>query len=73
VNRNVNVDVDRRYGYGGAVVAGALVAGAFIASLPPGCNTVVIDGISYYDCNNVYYVESFNGTEVVYESVPAPN
>jgi hypothetical protein len=72
VDRNVNVDVDDRRN-GGRYVAGALVAGAFISSLPSGCNTVVINGISYYDCNNVYYVESFQGTEVVYESVPAPN
>jgi hypothetical protein len=71
VNRNVNVDVDRRHG--GALIAGAVVAGAVIASLPPDCNTVFIDGVNYYDCNNEYYVESFQGTEVVYQPVPAPN
>ena len=71
VNRNVDIDVDRRYG--GAVVAGALVAGAVIASLPPECNAIFIDGVRYYDCGSEYYVESFDGGEVVYQSVPAPN
>lgn len=74
VDRNVDVDVHRRrYGYGGAVVAGAVVAGAFISTLPTGCNTVVINGIRYYDCGNTYYVESYQGTDVVYEAVDAPN
>ncbi len=74
VNRNVNVDVDRRYGRGsgGAVVAGAVIAGAFIATLPAGCNSVDINGIIYYDCNNTYYVQSYHGTDVVYEEVDAP-
>ena len=75
VNRNVNVDVDRRHGrrgYGGAVVAGAVIAGAFIATLPTGCNSVYINGIRYYDCNSTYYVQSYQGTDVVYEEVDAP-
>ena len=73
VNKNVNVDVDtdrRRYGAG--LVAGAVVAGAFISTLPAGCNTVNIDGVRYYNCGSTYYVESYQGTEVVYEPVDAP-
>jgi hypothetical protein len=76
VNKNVNVDVDvdRRHGrgYGGAVVAGAVIAGAIIATLPSGCNSVYINGIRYYDCNSTYYVQSYQGTDVVYEEVEAP-
>jgi len=51
----------------------SVVAGAFISTLPTGCNTVVINGIRYYDCDNTYYVESYQGTDVVYEAVDAPN
>lgn len=72
VNRNVDIDVNRRRGYGGAVVAGALVAGAFIATLPPDCTSISIDATLYYNCGGSYYIETFDGTEVVYQSVPAP-
>ena len=74
VDKNVNVDVDRRRGVGvGGVVAGAVVAGAVIASLPSGCRTVYVDDIGYYDCGGTFYVETYQGTEVVYSSVSDPN
>lgn len=77
VNRNVHVDVDRHWGYsGGAAVAavGAAVAvGAIVSSLPPDCRTIVVDGVSYRDCGGTYYVPSYDGPNVVYESVPPPS
>lgn len=77
INRNVNVDVDRHWGYsGGAAVAavGAAVAvGAIVSSLPPDCRTIVVDGVSYRDCGGTYYVPSYDGPNVVYEAVPPPS
>lgn len=79
INRNVNVDVDRHWGYGGvgvgaAVAVGTAVAvGAVVSTLPPNCTTVVADGVTYRNCGGTYYVPSYDGPNVVYEVVPAPS
>ena len=74
VNKNVNVDVDDRRGArAGAFVAGAVVAGAVIASLPSGCRTIYVDNIGYYDCGGTFYVQTYQGTDVVYSVVDNPN
>ena len=74
VNKNVNVDVDRRRGVGaGGFVAGAVVAGAVIASLPSGCRTIYVNNIGYYDCGGTFYVQTYQGTDVVYSVVDNPN
>jgi len=49
------------YGYGAPVVAGAVVVGAvavgtMVATLPRACNQVVVNGVVYQNCDNVYYV-----------------
>lgn len=79
VNRNVNVDVDRHWGYG-AVGAGAAVAvgtaiavGAVVSTLPPSCNTIVADGVTYQNCGGTYYVPRYDGPNVVYEVVAPPS
>lgn len=43
--------------YGGAAVVGAtaLAIGTVVATLPPSCRSVIVDGIRYYNCDNVYY------------------
>ena len=49
------------YGYGGAAVVGAAVVGAVVvgsvvATLPPACSQVVVNGVVYQNCDSVYYV-----------------
>jgi hypothetical protein len=79
INRNVDIDVDRHWGYGGvgvgaAVAVGTAVAvGAIVSTLPPNCTTVVADGVAYRNCGGTYYVPSYDGPNVVYEVVPAPS
>jgi hypothetical protein len=79
INRNVDIDVDRHWGYGGvgvcaAVAVGTAVAvGAMVSTLPPNCTTVVADGVAYRNCGGTYYVPSYDGPNVVYEVVPAPS
>ena len=46
----------------------ALAIGAVVESLPPNCQTIVIGGVPYYSCNNVYYRQDPRG----YIVVPAP-
>jgi len=46
--------------YRGAAVAGAAVVtavaiGTVVASLPPSCSTVVVDGVSYHNCSGTWY------------------
>jgi len=46
------------YGAGavaGAAVVGALAVGSIVASLPPRCNRVVVNGITYHNCDGAYY------------------
>jgi len=38
--------------------------------LPPGCQTVVIGGITYYLCDGVYYQAYIYGGQTVYMVVP---
>lgn len=47
--------------YGGAAVAGAAVVGAvavgtIVATLPPACREVVVNGVRYRNCDGVYYL-----------------
>lgn len=83
---DINVDVDNGWGGGwdddwGAFAAGAVIGGvtgaalaapSVVYALPPGCTTVVINGVAYQDCGGTYYQPSYQGADVVYQSVPAP-
>ncbi len=79
INRNVDIDVDRHWGYGGvgvgaAVAVGTAVAvGAMVSTLPPNCTTIVADGVAYRDCGGTYYLPSYDGPNVVYEVVSPPS
>ncbi|MCU7959871.1 MAG: hypothetical protein KZQ58_07700 [gamma proteobacterium symbiont of Bathyaustriella thionipta] len=51
--------------YGGAAVAGAvavtaIAVGTIVATLPPSCRTIDVDGIRYHECEGNYYVPSGN-------------
>jgi len=46
--------------YGGAAVAGAVVVGAvaigtIVATLPPACREVIVNGVRYKNCDGAYY------------------
>jgi len=86
VNRtNVNVNVHGGY-YGGyygggyyhpgpsvgAVVATAIVVGAVVASLPPNCTTIVVNGFAYQNCGGTYYQPRYSGSSVTYVVVNRP-
>jgi len=74
---SVHVDVDRHWGYpvgAAAVAVGTAVAvGAIVSTLPPSCNTVVTNGVTYRDCGGTYYAPRYDGPNVVYEVVSPPS
>lgn len=83
INRNVDVDVDHRWGYGdwdyrpGAVAAAAavttaVVVGSYYRSLPPNCATVYRGTIVYYQCGTSWYQPVYSGMAVQYVVVTAP-
>jgi len=73
----VHVDVDRHWGYpvgAAAVAVGTAVAvGAIVSTLPPSCNTIVANGVTYRDCGGTYYAPRYDGPNVVYEVVSPPS
>lgn len=82
INKNVNVDVDRRGGYYGrrynpiataaAVTATAVVVGSIVNSLPSNCTTVVTNNISYRQCGNSWYEPRYSGGSTSYVVVNSP-
>ncbi len=66
-----------RHGYnhyhGAAVVAGAAVVtaiaiGTIVATLPPSCSTLIVNGVTYHNCSGTYYAPS--GTQWVVVQAP---
>lgn len=78
INRNVNVhsDWDRHHYHpvarGVAVGVTAAAVGSVVYGLPGGCRTVVVNGIGYRDCGNVWYAPRYQGSQVVYVVVNQP-
>jgi len=59
--------------YGAPVAAaGTIAIGATVASLPPACQSVVVNGISYYYCGGTYYQAAYDGANLVYVVVAPP-
>jgi hypothetical protein len=60
------------YAYGaaatGAVVVGAVAVGTVVATLPPACSTVIVNGISYHNCAGTYYRPQ--GTQYIVVQAP---
>ncbi|HVK60110.1 MAG TPA: hypothetical protein VM432_01120 [Bdellovibrionales bacterium] len=52
-----------------AVVGAATIGAATMTSLPSECVNSVVNGITYSNCNGVYYQPSYSGTDVVYVKV----
>ncbi len=59
---------------GGAVAAtaAAVAVGTRVATLPPACTSVHVNGITYYNCNGTYYQPVYDGPNVVYVVVQNP-
>ena len=43
-----------------------LPVGSTVPYLPPNCNSTVINGQNYFNCNGVFYRAGFQGNQVVY-------
>ncbi len=56
-----------------AAAAVGLAIGATVASLPPACSNVVINGATYYNCSGTYYQRAYDGPNVVYVVVQPPH
>jgi hypothetical protein len=85
-NRNVNVNVNHRgYRHGccyhdnyhpvavaAAVTATAIVVGSMVNSLPPSCQTVIVNGFAYQQCGNTWYQPQISGSSTTYIVVNSP-
>ncbi len=52
--------------------AAAVAIGATFASLPSGCTSLVINGLTYYHCGGTYYQAAYDGPNIVYVVVDPP-
>jgi hypothetical protein len=55
-----------------APVASAVPIGTVVQGLPARCTAVVVNGMSYSDCEGVFYRAAFQGNNLVYVVVPKP-
>lgn len=55
-----------------AVTMTAAVIGSIVASIPPDCSTVIVNGISYSQCGNTWYQPQYYGSSVQYVVVNPP-
>jgi len=57
---------------GAAVGATAAAIGSYAYSIPPDCGTVIVNGMSYYQCGSTWYQPQYAGTDLQYEVVNPP-
>jgi len=57
---------------GAAAVGAALAVGTVIATLPPACETVIVNGYAYQRCGNTWYQPQYQGHSTVYVVVAPP-
>jgi len=50
----------------------AVPIGTVVPTLPSGCSSVAVQGANYFNCAGVYYMPSFQGTNLVYVVVEKP-
>ena len=84
VDRNIDIDVDVDHDWdhhhpvataaavGTAVAVTSAVVGSIVRSLPPNCQTIVVNGISYSQCGGTWYQPQYAGTTVQYVVVNPP-
>jgi len=54
------------------VVETPVVVGTSYTALPAGCTTIPYAGITYYNCDGIYYKPAFQGDSVIYTVVENP-
>jgi hypothetical protein len=52
--------------------ASAVPLGTVVYTLPDGCTSVAVSGVSYSDCGGVFYKAAFQGNNLVYVVVEKP-
>jgi hypothetical protein len=88
VDWDADVDVDHRYGgwgYGccyhpaataaaatAAAITTAAVIGSVVHSLPPSCEAISVNGLTYQQCGSTWYQPEFSGSTINYIVVNAP-
>jgi len=86
VDRDIDIDVDIDHDWdhdwdhpiataaavGTAVAVTSAVVGSIVRSLPPNCQTVVVNGVSYSQCGGAWYQPQYVGTTVQYVVVTPP-
>ena len=53
-------------------VVSAVPIGTVVQTLPAGCTSVVVNGVSYSDCGGAFYKAAFQGNNLVYVVVEKP-
>jgi len=53
--------------YYAAPVAYAPAVGTVVASLPPGCSSMSVNGTSYMNCGGVWYLPFYSGGALMYQ------
>lgn len=79
---DIDVDVDRGWDVGRAVATTAAVTataavtsavvGSMVRTLPPACQTVMVDGFAYQNCGGLWYQPQYAGANVTYVVVVPP-
>ena len=75
--RHVDVDVDVDYddhhhpigtamAIGATVAVTAAIAGSVTPTLPPACNVVIVNGVTYQQCGSTWYQPQYVGSSVPY-------
>ncbi len=86
VNRNVHVDVDNGWDHNGwndhpvataaavtaTVAVTSAVVGSIVNSVPPSCQTIVSNGVTYSQCGSTWYQPTYSGSQVSYVVVNPP-
>ncbi len=52
----------------GAAVVAAIAIGTIVATLPPSCSTLIVNGVTYHNCSGTYYAPS--GSQWVVVTAP---
>ena len=52
--------------FGATAAITSAVIGSMVYTLPPACQTVVVNGIGYSNCNGTWYQPQYVGTSVQY-------
>ena len=72
---NTNAAASNAYASGyvaGSAANPTYAMGAIYATLPPGCATPTVQGVTYYLCGNTWFQPSYGANGVYYRVVPTP-